>query len=84
MAVKGAGNDPIVPSGGQVNAPIYSLELLGDASMVSMRVGGELVSIKTGKDFSAEIGSPISASVPARACHFFDRQTGRRVSAVAA
>jgi multiple sugar transport system ATP-binding protein len=74
----------IVPNGGQIAAPIYSLELLGDASMVSMRVGGELVSIKTGKDFSAEIGSPISASVPARACHFFDRQTGKRVSGLAA
>ena len=93
--IRGAGDGPvtlgfraedaaIVPSGGQITAPIYSLELLGEASMVSMRVAGELVSIKTSKDFTAEIGSPISATVPARACHFFDQQTGALISGVAA
>jgi len=70
----------IIGSGGEITAPIYSLELLGEASMVSMRVGGELVSIKTSKDFEAEIGSSISASVPPRACHFFDPQSGTRIS----
>jgi multiple sugar transport system ATP-binding protein len=74
----------IVPSGGQITAPIYSLELLGEASMVSLRVGGELVSIKASKDFAAEIGSPISATVPARACHFFDRRSGKRIGSLAA
>jgi multiple sugar transport system ATP-binding protein len=67
--------------GGQINAPLYSLELLGEASMVSMRVGGELVSVKTNKDYTAEIGQPISVSVPANACHFFDRTTGARIAA---
>ena len=74
----------VVPGGGQIGAPIYSLELLGEASMVSMRVGGELVSIKTGKDFAAEIGAPISATVPARACHLFDLKSGKRLGGVAA
>jgi multiple sugar transport system ATP-binding protein len=67
--------------GGQISAPLYSLELLGEASMVSMRVGGELVSVKTNKDYTAEIGQPISVSVPANACHFFDRTTGARIAA---
>ncbi|MEQ1768200.1 MAG: sn-glycerol-3-phosphate ABC transporter ATP-binding protein UgpC [Devosia sp.] len=67
--------------GGQIAAPLYSLELLGEASMVSMRVGGELVSVKTGKDYSAEIGQPISVSVPSQACHFFDQSTGARIAA---
>ena len=65
----------------QSNAPLYSLELLGEASMVSMRVGGELVSVKTGKDYSAEIGQPISVTVPANACHLFDQATGARIAA---
>jgi multiple sugar transport system ATP-binding protein len=29
----------VVPSGGQINAPIYTLELLGDATMVTVRIG---------------------------------------------
>jgi multiple sugar transport system ATP-binding protein len=66
--------------GGEIVSPLYSLELLGEASMVSMRVGGELVSIKTGKDYTAEIGQPISVSVPAHACHFFDKATGTRIA----
>ena len=49
--------------------------------MVSMRVGGELVSVKTGKDYSAEIGQPISVTVPASACHLFDQDTGARIAA---
>ena len=30
----------VVTSGGQINAPIYTLELLGDATMVTVRIGG--------------------------------------------
>jgi multiple sugar transport system ATP-binding protein len=71
----------VVGEGGEIAAPLYSLELLGEASMVSMRVGGELVSVKTGKDYTADIGQPVSVRVPAPACHFFDRATGTRIAA---
>ena len=64
---------------GQIEAPIYSLELLGDATMVTVRAGGELVSVKAPKDFRAEIGTPVAAHVPAALCHAFDRQSGRRL-----
>ena len=73
----------VVGNGGEITAPLYTLELLGEASMVSMRVGGELVSVKAGKDFTAEIGQTISITVPARACHLFDRQSGARISGMA-
>ena len=73
----------ITSEGGQLGAPIYSLELLGDASMVSARIGGELVAVKASKDFEAEIGQLMRASVPARICHLFDRETGRRIEAAA-
>ena len=71
--------DATVAGSGEITAPLYSLELLGEASMVSMRVAGELVSVKVGKDFAAEIGQPISVVVPPAACHLFDRQTGTRL-----
>ena len=71
--------DATVSGSGEITAPLYSLELLGEASMVSMRVAGELVSVKVGKDFAAEIGQPISVVVPPAACHLFDRQTGTRL-----
>ncbi|WP_421761108.1 ABC transporter ATP-binding protein [Devosia sp.] len=65
----------------QIAAPIYSVELLGEATMISMRVGGELVSVKTTKDYRAEIGDAVRVVVPAAACHVFDRSTGARLVA---
>jgi multiple sugar transport system ATP-binding protein len=71
----------ITPSGGQIAAPIYSIELLGEASMISYRIGGSLVSVKAAKDYRAEIGEVVEASVPARICHLFDTATGLRLGA---
>jgi multiple sugar transport system ATP-binding protein len=71
----------IVPEGGDMAAPVYTMELLGEASMISMRVGGELVSIKGPKEYRAQIGQVVGATVPPGACHFFDRQSGQRVAA---
>nr|WP_306269018.1 sn-glycerol-3-phosphate ABC transporter ATP-binding protein UgpC [Pararhizobium sp. IMCC3301] len=65
----------------QINAPVYSMELLGEASMVTMRAGGAIVAIKADKDFTAEIGDPMSASVPAGICHLFDAESGERLTA---
>jgi multiple sugar transport system ATP-binding protein len=64
---------------GEITAPIYSLELLGDATMVTVKAGGALVAIKAPKEFRAEIGSPFVASVPAAICHLFDAATGARI-----
>lgn len=64
----------------QISAPVYSMELLGEASMVTMRAGGTIVAIKADKDYSARIGDDISAAVPAGICHLFDRATGERFS----
>ncbi|MVO17581.1 ABC transporter ATP-binding protein [Parasedimentitalea huanghaiensis] len=64
---------------GQINAPIYTMELLGDATMISVRVGGALVSVKADKNFRAEIGDMVSITVPPEICHLFDGQTGERI-----
>ena len=65
----------------QIKAPVYSMELLGEASMVTMRAGGAIVAIKADKEFSAEIDDPVSAAVPAAICHLFDAETGERLAA---
>jgi len=69
----------VVESGGQINAPIYTMELLGDATMVSVRIGGALVSVKADKAFRAEIDEFVSISVPASICHLFDAKTGEHI-----
>ena len=62
-----------------ITAPIYALELLGDATMVTVRIGGELVAVRAKKEYRATIGDPVTLSVPLEICHLFDAKTGARI-----
>ncbi|MEL7303883.1 MAG: ATP-binding cassette domain-containing protein, partial [Pseudomonadota bacterium] len=62
-----------------LTAPVFSFELLGEASMVTVRTGDAMSSIKADKDFIAEIGQTVSAHVAADVCHLFDPATGERI-----
>ena len=63
----------------ELNFQVYSLELLGDSTMVTARVGEGLVSIKAGKDYRANIGAEFSANITANLCHLFDAQSGQLI-----
>jgi len=65
----------IVESGGEISGAAFSVELLGDATMVSIRAGGEIVSVKSEKNYYAEIGSTVMAHVPANLCLLFNEET---------
>jgi len=63
----------------QILAPTYAMELLGDATMVTVIAGKSLVAVKAHKEFRTEIGSKVCISVPGASCHLFDSQTGERL-----
>ena len=63
----------------QANSNVYSLELLGEATMVTMKAGGTIVSVKSGKEYRTKIGDAVSAHIPADICHLFDATTGDRL-----
>ncbi|MEP3055391.1 sn-glycerol-3-phosphate ABC transporter ATP-binding protein UgpC [Ascidiaceihabitans sp.] len=63
----------------QVNANVYSMELLGDATMVTIRAGGAMLSVKAHKEYRSEIGDAVSYSVPSEICHLFDATSGERI-----
>ena len=69
----------IVESGGEISGAAFSVELLGDATMVSIRAGGEIVSVKSEKNYYAEIGSTVMAHVPANLCLLFNEETGEMI-----
>ena len=71
--------DAALAPSGQIAAPIYSLELLGDATMVTIKAGGALVAVKAAKDYRADIGDPVSFAIPTEICHLFDPATGQRL-----
>ena len=63
-------------SSAEISAPLYTLELLGDATMLTFRIAGSLVSVRAPKEYRADIGSRVSVSVPASICRTFDTNTG--------
>ena len=69
------------PARAQIKAPTYAMELLGDATMVTVKTGNTLVAVKAHKEFRTEIGREVSISVPEASCHLFDSQTGERLEA---
>ena len=69
----------VVSSKGDITAPIYSIELLGDATMVTVRIGEALISVKADKSYRAEIGDTVHIHVPVDHCHLFDAQSGERI-----
>ena len=70
----------VADTSADIKAPIYTIELLGDATMLTVRAGGEMVSVKAAKDFRAEIGDAVSISVPVGVCHLFDHESGERLA----
>jgi multiple sugar transport system ATP-binding protein len=71
------------PASTQLRAPIYAVELLGDATMVTFRPGGTLVSVRTDKGFRAAIGDPAGLSIDPAKCHLYRRDDGIRIPASA-
>ena len=67
-------------SAAEITAPVYSMELLGDATLVSVRLGKALVAVRAPKDFRIEIGAPTHFRVPKGAIHLFDLATGARLT----
>ena len=72
------------PDAAEIGAPIYSVELLGDATLVTIRSGAALVAAKASKTFRAEIGDPVGFRLASHHCHLFDCTTGLRIGTPAA
>ena len=69
----------VSPTAAQIAAPVYAMELLGDATLVSVRVGPALVAVRAAKDFRIAIGSPLHIRIPPTAIHLFDAKSGARL-----
>ena len=64
---------------GVISARVYAMELLGDATMITVIVGGSMVAVKAHKEYRAEIGDMVHIQLPKSACHMFDGATGSRI-----
>ena len=68
--------DASIHKKGNFTGPIYSIELLGDSTIVTLKIKNNLLHIKTSNNFSSKIGEIVSVKIPNNLCHFFDSKTG--------
>ena len=68
--------DASIEKTGNFTGPIYSIELLGDSTIVTLNIRNNLLHIKTSNNFSSKIGEIVSVKIPNSLCHFFDSKTG--------
>jgi multiple sugar transport system ATP-binding protein len=72
--------DAQITNAGEIHAPAYSVELLGDATMITVKAGGALIAVKAHKDYRTKIGAPAAIAVPPTICHLFDAESGLRIA----
>jgi len=70
----------IVSEGGQLKGLVYAMELLGDATLITLRIGGGLMCVKMPKDFRAKMGQELAVFLKPAACHLFKTDSGLRLN----
>ena len=63
----------------EIVGTVFSFELTGDATQVTLRVGSQLITAKAAKDQRAEIGQSLGLAASAARCHLFDAASGLRL-----
>jgi multiple sugar transport system ATP-binding protein len=62
-----------------VAAPIYSVELTGESTLVSVRVGDHLLTVRADKNFVGDFDQTVSIRVAPERVFLFDAESGKRV-----
>ena len=63
---------------GDLQGTVYSSELLGDATLLNVRVGDALIAAKVGPEDGRAMDSAISLTFDRAKAHLFDAETGAR------
>jgi multiple sugar transport system ATP-binding protein len=70
--------DATIKSGnvGNITGPIFSIELLGDSVMVTVKIENCFISVKMSNTYDASIGNEVNISILSTKCQIFDNETG--------
>ena len=70
---------PADTKGGVIKGEIYSVELLGESSLVTVKAAGTNIIARAEKAFKGAIGDPIGLKVAKRRLYYFHPRTGLRI-----
>ena len=62
-----------------MTAPIYSVELTGESTLVTFRLGGETIVVRADKDFDRPIDSEVHIRVDPAKTYLFDARSEQRI-----
>jgi multiple sugar transport system ATP-binding protein len=62
-----------------VHGGVFSFELTGDATLITLQCGAQRVTARSGKDFRARIGEQLGFLAAPERCYLFDGQTQNRL-----
>jgi multiple sugar transport system ATP-binding protein len=62
-----------------LTAPIYSVELTGESTLVSVHAGDRLLTMRADKNFVGDFDQPIGVHVVPERAFLFDRESQHRV-----
>ncbi|MER8476402.1 MULTISPECIES: ABC transporter ATP-binding protein [unclassified Mesorhizobium] len=65
---------------GNMAGEVYTTELLGDSTLVTVKVGKNLVAVKTDKNTKVHMGENVGIRFDPKHLHFFDTTSGTRVA----
>jgi multiple sugar transport system ATP-binding protein len=91
VAVKGAVNDAVLgvrpedcaivaPGKGSINAEIYTNELIGDHTLVTVKAGKDFIAVKSLKDYDGKSGEKIGIQFASNRTFVFEGGTGARIN----
>ncbi|MDC0457664.1 ABC transporter ATP-binding protein [Alphaproteobacteria bacterium] len=60
---------------GNITGPIFSIELLGDSVMVTVKIENCFISVKMSNAYDASIGNEVNISIVSTKCQIFDNET---------
>ena len=74
--------DARIEENGNFSGSIYSIEHLGDVTLVTFKLKNNLIHVKASNNFRANIGDYISVKIHKKKCHLFDFKNGKRLNLV--
>ena len=69
----------VAPSDAQITGNVFSFELLGDATTVTLKLDDQFITAKSGKNFRASMGELSGFAVKSERCYLFDGKTQNRM-----
>jgi multiple sugar transport system ATP-binding protein len=67
------------PADAHMSAAVFSYELTGDATLTTIKPGGQHITARAGKEFRTSMGGQLGFTAEAARCYLFDAHTQNRL-----